>query len=52
MWAFLERSELDNGRRVAILTFAVAAWIVVMLRHEAQEVKRYQRELDALEKNG
>jgi hypothetical protein len=52
VWAFLERSELDNGRRVIILAFAVATWIVVMVRHEAQEAKRYQRELDALEKNG
>jgi hypothetical protein len=29
----------------------VAVWIIVALRHEAQEMKRYQRELDALEKN-
>ena len=50
VWAFLERSELDGGRRVIILTFAVTAWIGAMLRHEAQEAKRYQRELDALER--
>ena len=50
IWAFLERSELDGARRLIILAFGIAAWIGVMLRHEAQEAKRYQRELDALER--
>jgi len=51
VWVFLERSEPDNEGPI-ILAFAVAVWIIVALRHEAQEAKRYQRELDALEKNG
>ena len=37
--------------RIMILVFAVAVWIIVMLQHEAQEAKRYQRELGALEKS-
>jgi hypothetical protein len=50
-WLFLERPETDNGPKI-ILAFAVAIWIIVTLRHEAREAKRYQRELDALSKNG
>ena len=48
VWGFLERPGPDN----IILTCAVAVWIIVMLRYEAQEAKRYERELDALEQNG
>lgn len=51
IWAFMDRPETDIGRTVA-LAFAVAVWIIATLRREAQEAKRYQRELDALEKNG
>ena len=49
VWASLERP--DNRWRVVGLTCAVAVWVIVMLRHEAQEAKRYQRELDTLEQD-
>ena len=48
-WIFLERRGPDNVWRIVGLTCGVAVWIVAMLRHEAQEAQRYQRELDALE---
>jgi hypothetical protein len=52
VWAFLERSASENRVRIIVLVFAVAVWILVALRHEAQAAKRYQHELDALETNG
>jgi hypothetical protein len=51
IWASFARPETGNGHKI-VLAAAVAVWIIVALRHEAQEADRYQRELEALEKNG
>ena len=46
-WAVWERGRVDGW----VVAVAAVVWIVVMLRHEAQEARRFQRELDALQRN-